>query len=940
MRSMILYRSCFYFLIILLTGSVAIGQTKKPLSHEVYDSWKTIENATIAADGEAALYVLQPQYGDSELVIQKLPDQQTFHINRGTEPTITYAGDYAVFRIKPPLDTLKSMRRRKVKKESLPMDSLGLWQFSDDKLVKFPRIKTFKTPEEADGWLAFTYRPGETKVQAESDSSTGKKIKRASDLYGYPLILRKLNPVQQDTFPHVLDYHFALQGRSLIFSSTGNDSLFKPGVYVYDLVRERLQPLKTGKGQYKQLALSEDGLQAAFLASTDTTEEASYGLYHWQMDMDAAEMLADSSSALLNAEKWILNPHHPVKFARDGSKLYFHAYPPPVQPDTSLLEEEKISVEVWSWKDTYLQTQQQVEKEKDLKQGYQLVYRLDQSQILKISDPEVPQVELGDEGNASVALTYTNLPYGQLISWEGFSPYHDVYLNDLESGQRQLVAQKLKGTPHLSPRAKYIYWYAEADSSWFTYHIASGETFNLTQASPLFHDELHDYPDFPRSYGLAGWTENDEYFLIYDRYDIWKFDPRMEMKPEKLTQGRDQKVSYRYMKLDPKLRHIPTDRQLYLKGFDEKTKTDAFYQLGWTGKNQQPEKLYEGNYLLTPPIKARSGQEILFTRQNFREFPDLWYSTLTFNDLVRISQANPQQDQYLWGDTELVEWISLDGIPLQGILVKPDNFDPGKKYPLLVNFYERSSDGLHRHRAPEPHRSTINYAFYASRGYLIFNPDVPYKPGYPGESCFNAVMPGVTYLINQGFVDEKNIGLQGHSWGGYQISYLVTKTNLFKAAEAGAPVPNMISAYGGIRWETGLSRMFQYEHSQSRIGGTLWEYPLRYLENSPIFFLDKVTTPMLIMHNDKDGHVPWYQGIELFVALRRLGKPAWMLNYNEEPHWPLKYQHKKDFAQRLQQYFDHYLKGSPAPAWMQQGIPAVEKGINLGYETTSPSSAQ
>ena len=267
------------------------------------------------------------------------------------------------------------------------------------------------------------------------------------------------------------------------------------------------------------------------------------------------------------------------------------------------------------------------------------------------------------------------------------------------------------------------------------------------------------------------------------------------------------------------------------------------------------------------------------------------------------------------------------------MLVKPENFDPNKKYPMLVNFYEKSSDRLNRYPRPYPGRSTINYSFYASRGYLIFNPDIPYRTGYPGESCLNAVLPGITSLIDKGFVDKKNIGVQGHSWGGYQVAYLLTKTDIFKCAESGAPVVNMFSAYGGIRWGTGMSRMFQYERTQSRIGGTIWEYPLRYLENSPLFFLDKVNTPVLIMHNDKDSAVPWYQGIEYFVGLRRLGKPAWMLNYNDEPHWPAKLQNRKDFQKRMAQFFDHYLKNGPMPAWMKRGVPAIEKGILQGYET-------
>jgi dipeptidyl aminopeptidase/acylaminoacyl peptidase len=233
---------------------------------------------------------------------------------------------------------------------------------------------------------------------------------------------------------------------------------------------------------------------------------------------------------------------------------------------------------------------------------------------------------------------------------------------------------------------------------------------------------------------------------------------------------------------------------------------------------------------------------------------------------------------------------------------------------------------------PEIGRSTIGYHYYTSNGYLIFNPDVYYKEGYPGEDAFNCVMPGVTAMIATGFVDKAHIGAQGHSWGGYQVAYLATRTNLFAAIESGAPVVNMFSAYGGIRWGSGLNRSFQYEHTQSRIGKSIWESPLRYIENSPLFTLDKVNTPILIMHNDDDGSVPWYQGIEYFIGLRRLGKPSWLLNYNEADHWPTKLRDMEDFQKRMAQFFDHYLKEKPMPKWMKEGIPATQKGIDMGYE--------
>jgi dipeptidyl aminopeptidase/acylaminoacyl peptidase len=306
-------------------------------------------------------------------------------------------------------------------------------------------------------------------------------------------------------------------------------------------------------------------------------------------------------------------------------------------------------------------------------------------------------------------------------------------------------------------------------------------------------------------------------------------------------------------------------------------------------------------------------------------------SDTNFKNPISLTDANPQQKDINWGYTELITWISLDGIELEGVIYYPENFDPTQKYPMIVNFYERNSDNLYSHRTPEPHRSTIDYHFYTSNGYIVFNPDIIYKDGYPGLSAYNCIMPGITSILNRGFVDVNKIGAQGHSWGGYQVAYLATRTDLFAAIESGAPVVNMFSAYGGMRWGSGRNRSMQYEHQQSRIGGTIWEKPLQYLENSPLFYMDKVQTPILIMHNDHDGHVPWYQGIEYFIALKRLQKPVWMLNYTGEVHWPQRYANKVDFQKRMFGFFEHYLNNKAMPPWMVEGIKATERDYDLKY---------
>jgi dipeptidyl aminopeptidase/acylaminoacyl peptidase len=604
--------------------------------------------------------------------------------------------------------------------------------------------------------------------------------------------------------------------------------------------------------------------------------------------------------------------------------------PPPVLNDTSLLKEEIVDVEVWTWTDKRMYTQEEIRLENEKKRAYTLVYHTANRRFVPLATPEMPELRFEEKRNSNLALGIAEENYAQHLTWEG-AAHKDLYAVNLETGDKKLIVKDLRCNPRVSPLGKYILWWSDPDTAWFAWSARTAGIKRLTDNRTVaFFDEETDVPDFPGEYGIAGWLENDAAVLIYDRYDLWKIDPEGLRKAERLTQGRESRTTLRYLKLDPEARHITTGDPMLLHRFQEQNKAESY---AWHDlKSGRSEGWLGGEYAFSRvPIKARRTEAMVFTRENYHTFPDLQYVKNRNAVAQRISDANPQQLDYQWGNIEMVEWTSLSGEKIRGLLVKPDGFDPAKQYPMIVNFYEKLSDELHRHRSPDFHRSQINFTVYASRGYVVFAPDIPYRIGYPGESAYDAIMSGVTHLIGQGYIDPKRVALQGHSWGGYQAAYLVTRTNLFACAEAGAPVANMTSAYGGIRWESGLSRSFQYERQQSRIGGSLWEKPKQYVENSPLFALDKVETPLLILHNDKDGAVPWYQGIELFNGLRRLNKPCWLLNYNDEPHWPVKLQNRIDFQRRMQQFFDHYLLGATAPSWMKRGVSPMEKGILQGY---------
>ena len=919
------------YIILLFIGISSFAQNKI-LDHKDFDIWNTIKNQAISADGKYIIYSLEKGEKDNHLKIKDANATLVFDHERSENGRFTYDSNHALFTIKAWKDSVVEMKRRKVKKDDMPNDTLGIFNLKTETLTKIPNVKSYKTPSKWSGVVAYyltDITPEESLDSSDTKKkSTKNKSKKVSGKNGFHLVIRDLVSGKEDTLKYVTDFVFAKEGKRLVYVTTGEDDKTNSGVYIKNFDNGSIANIFEANNQskYYQLQFSDSGKNLGFVVDTDTTKALirPNKLYHWSEGQTSASMMVDDITA---PKGYRVSSDGNISFSEDDSKMYFGLATPPIVKDTTLLKEEIVNVEVWTYNEPRLYTVQELQVKNDQKKSYQTVVHLNNKKLIQLATTDYPNARLTDKGNALIALLSNPEPYQLESQWTG-NRNNDYTVIDVTNGTTKQILANAPSSMNLSPKGKYVFGYHSADSTWLAYNIASGKRLDLTKGK-MFYNELNDSPRHPGSYGIAGWTKDDESVLIYDRYDIWKFNPN-NGSSTRLTKGREEKVTYRYVRLDLDEDYIDDSGKWLLTTFNENNKHSGYYE--YNVKNGKGKQLLSGPYSYSRPRKARMNDKVIFTRQSFEEFPNIRISDLSFKKDKVISNANPQQSKYNWGTAELVKWTSLDGMELEGMLIKPEDFDPNKKYPMIVNFYEKSSNGLYRHKAPSAGRSTISYSFYASRGYLIFNPDVYYREGYPGESAFNCVIPGITSLVEKGFVDKDNIGTQGHSWGGYQIAYLVTKTDIFKAAESGAPVPNMISAYGGIRWWTGLSRQFQYEHTQSRIGGTPWEYPQRYVENSPIFNIDKINTPLLIMHNDADGHVPWYQGIEFFVSLRRLGKPSWFLNYNGEPHWPLKMQNRKDFNIRMQQFFDYYLKGAPKPVWMERGVPAIEKGINQGLE--------
>lgn len=967
------------------------AQNKKPLTHAVYDGWKSVGEKAISNNGRFVVYTIVPQEGDGLLVINDIDNGNKREIERGYAPQISQDNRYVFFKIKSRYQDTRQARIKKKKPEEMPKDSMAIILLGTDSIIKIPLIKTFKTPEKSSGWVAFLAEKGlpdtTTKknipdslkmkidglvkiadsllrksldsvkgkiekfeviaatqkaveeiykkandlfVDAEGDDAVADKIQEGTDLTVKDLVTGKIIK-----FKLVSEYYFDKTGTKLLIETTKapKDTLSKASVILYNLQSDKIDTIMKGFNDSKNFVFDEGGQQLAFVAERDSTAKSLqkfYKLWYYNNGKDSAVLQADRNTAGIIKGNTI-SENADLKFSKDGKKLFFGTATIIPAKDTTLVDFELARLDVWTYNDDYLQPQQLKQLPQELKRSFSAVAVPGQNTLVQLGTDSSENISLINEGNAAFVLAQSTKGNRIASQWEGRT-LTNAFLINVNTGKSLLISKNNIGKLTASPMGKYVYWYDAVKQNYFAYNTASSSLKNITDKIkiPLFDTE-NDVPDYANEIGVAGFTADDKYILIQDEYDIWKVDPTAVEAPVNMTNGfgRRNKIKFDYVNTDPEKRFINPTEKILLRSQNKTNKNGGFYSVN-VGEVKDPVLLHSGAHSFSAPLKAKDSEKFIFSQSDI--LASELYVTDDFKQLKKLTDVAAQQKDYNWLSAELMRWKMFDGKMSEGLLFKPENFDPAKKYPVILYFYERNADQLYNYRAPAPSASTINIPYFVSNGYLVFDPNIYYKKGEPGQSAYNSVVSAAKMLAKMPWVDSNRMAIQGQSWGGYQVAYLVTKTNMFRAAGAGAPVSNMTSAYGGIRWGVGINRQFQYEKTQSRIGATLWQRPDLYIKNSPLFAADKIKTPLLLMHNDADGSVPWYQSIELFTALKRLGRKVWLLEYNGEDHNLVERKNRKDLSVRLGQFFDYYLKDAPAADWIKKGVPATQKGINWGLE--------
>lgn len=894
-------------LILTFITLITCSYAQKPaIDTSVYEHWPSVgQPANISSNGKYAFYTLDDKRSEGTTLVLK-----SITANRKLE---LEGVRFAIF-----------TRDSRMMLFTKGKDSLGIITLENQSIEYISHIISSNL-----SWPRY------------SEEGIGKWMIYKLDSANKPIVVRNLETGKQRRFEDVADYSINNQENILLLQiGIGKDSPW--ALHWIDLLSDNNAIIWKG-AKTDNFIFDHNGSQLAFVAHNQANYQHGGTIWHYKPDMKRAEMLIDSTHLRNIAASSIITL---MTFNIDGSKLFFNLKKP---DSTQTAAINAPRVDIWSYRDPKLQSQQLAELHNTPQPVYTYVINFIDRSIIRVEYENEKIIALpgGSDDKFVLVSKKGKGDIGDEWNWNNTATV-SIYLMSTVDGTRKLLtprcAPPLMYSYTISPAGKYIVYYDPIKQNYFSYTISSGVICNITQTIQTKWTSLHrnDEPLAPYELmGQAGWLNDDHAVLLYDQNDIFSIDPAGKHPPVNLTGGYGHKHGIQFRLAISHPSTFQPDENLLLSAFSRITKSDGFFTVT-LGKKEAPKLLSlqpytfggsieSDNFEPEPPVRAHDANIYLVRRMSAEESPN-YFVTSDFKTYSSISDIYPEKN-YNWLRSELISWKTKDGKYSQGILYKPENFDSRKKYPVIFYYYEKSSEGLHAFIKPELENGVINIPYYVSNGYLIFTPDIYYTIGHPGRSACRSIVSAANYLAKMPWVDKNRMGIQGHSFGGYETNYIVTHTNIFAAACSASGWADFVSAYNAIReGGGGVGRRYYYEMYRERMGGTLWNKKDQYIESSPIFNADRVTTPVLMMNNIKDRDVSFFYGIEFFSALRRLGKKAWMLQYDGEDHVIFDEIAAKDFHIRMKQFFDHYLKDAPAPKWMIEGIPAKMKGFDQGYE--------
>lgn len=939
------------------------AQQKPALSWKDVSKWNSIKSFSnsLSPNGKWMGWVTGPTEGDLTVVIKNTTDttKLTFPIG-ATTTSIQFSKDsrFAAFKV-----TGKDAEIKAAKTTGKPVyDKLMLVSLPGNVKTTFEKVQGFDFSNDAPQWIAIQFSAAESAPKGKDDPK------------GTDVLLYNLNTKKSFNIGNVAEYKFNKPGTYLAYTidaagQNGN------GIFIRDLTTGITTALDNDKSVYKNLKWNEKGDAFALLKSNkndkykeevytvlgfnkingDQTHKVTYAgidqpRFPKTMGIsgnstpawsDDQQILYFGISAQELADKKTDAKADSTATAKSTGKTDSIAKTV-VKPDTTSggkdntktaakkNEAEKPEVTIWNWKDKRLQSAQLTQETRDKNFSFLSEWNTSTQQFIQLADSNMRNVNVPLKG--TYAIGFDNSNYELMGNLDGQS-YTDIYRIDLNTGAKKLIFEKFYNDGQsdlgVSPDGKMASY--SFNGNYYTINLATLQKYNLTgNIKSSFIDELDDHNVMKPVTPTLGWTADSKYVLLKDNYDLW----RVSADGKNVTALSDnwklkkQEVQKRFSIYENE-KGTDLSKNQYFNVFNTNDKKSGIGVLE-AGKSSI-KVLFIDNNAYNNFDKARDANVFVYSKENNQTAPEFYSTTATNLSIAKqVTKNTPDQEKYAWSTgVKLIKYLSANGDSLQAALYLPANYVEGKSYPTITYIYERLTDNLNAYTMPAFPGGGFNKSVYTSNGYAVLMPDIKYKLNDPGMSAVACVVPAVKAAIATGIVDEKRVAIHGHSWGGYQTSFLITQTNIFKAAAAGAPLTNMISMYSLIYWNSGGTNQAIFEASQGRLTPGYWDNWDAFARNSPVYHIKKVQTPLLLLHNDKDGAVDFTQGIEYYNGLRRLNKPVVMITYKGENHGIAKLPNRKDYAVRMMEYFDYMLKDKPAPDWWTKGINRLDMEKHL-----------
>ena len=886
-----------------LVLAVNAQSQNKTLSLEDYTQWSSIGSTSLSDDGEWMSYSYSPNEGDDTLYFKNIESNLLYDEPLGSNPQFSDNNKWASFFM-----NLSEKETKKLKKSKKPINKKAvLLNLQDGSKKIWEKASRFSFSPKSNFLLI--------------SKPEGSKSHKGKDL-----IIYSLEEEWTINLGNVSEYLFNQQGSHLAYLVDAADKAGN-GIYLLKLDSRSITPIETDSMSYSKLSWDENMLYESEKGTKGSTLIALKGFKVDSLQQSANQIVLVSnitkepSSRIIKPseisgfpEGYVISDLGSVRFSLDNNSL---TIPIKEQSEKAKVSKDTVAnVDVWHWDDEQIQSVQMKRAARERRKTFNALLNLNSGKFLQLTSEDLRSVSLNR--NFDKALASDPTPYIDDTNWGG--GYSDYYQLDIETGQKELIEKKIGRGMGLSPNGEHFLFFK--DENFFVYNMENGGKTNITQNVDVsFFNTEEDHPYENPSYGIAGWTSDGKGVIINHKFDVWNVTLD-GTGGENITgnYGSEQEIRFRINSLTREP-GIDLSKDVYLTGYGEWTKKSGFFLLK---EGKAPKELLFDDASYGRLKKAKEGETVLLTKQSFVDFPDYYTTNLKFKTLTKQTYANPQQSDFLWGKRVLVDFKNSHGDKLQGTLTLPGDYQEGKKYPMIVYFYEKMSQRHHSYSMPtyddRPHMST-----YASNGYLVFMPDIKYYEGEPGTNAVDCVTSAVQKVIDLGYADPDNIGLQGHSWGGYQSSYILTQSDMFACVVTGAPVTNLTSMYNILYKNSGSNNHGIMEMGQVRMGKGMFDDMDNYIAQSPVQQAAGISTPFMILHGTVDGAVDWNQGLELYNAARRLGKEVILLSYPNENHHLANLNNQKDFQIRMKQYFDHHLKGDVVPEWMKSGVKFVDK---------------